>query len=164
MKLRIFYFVILLALVGCSSGGEMKLNTSAYQLQRSYESAKAVVNPKAEDSQEIVDDVRGSVAEELLSSGRFHRIAGANEPADIVVTVDIIEYERVTVGERILVGVFAGRNRVRANISLTDGRTGTSLRSFQAYGKSAAHPLSSESGYTDALREFSKEVLVGLNV
>lgn len=160
---RVFLIAAMLVLTGCSAGGDMKLVSTEAQLQRSYESARVVVIPKADDSKEIASDVKATVAGDLLSSGMFHRIAGANEPADVIVTVDIVEYARVTVAERILVGVFAGRNRVKADIELTNGKTGAVMRVFEAYGKSAAHPLSSEAGYSDALREFSKEVLRGLS-
>lgn len=166
---RTFLLAILLVLAGCSSSGELKVNGTPGKLQNNYESAKLVINPKAASSAEIVDDVRSAVTEQLLSSGYFHQIASANDPADVIVTVDIIDYKRVTVGDRILVAAIPilglgspQQNRVVARVALADGRTGSVIRSFDAIGSSATNVLGGEAGYSDALREFSKEVLLGL--
>ncbi|HYM02822.1 MAG TPA: DUF4410 domain-containing protein [Stellaceae bacterium] len=163
MQIRALLLVLSLALAGCASEGELKVDSQSSPLQSSYESVRVAIQPTAKDSQEIIGDVRSSVVGQLLSSGRFHRISADGEPADVIVTVDIVQYERVSVGERILVGALAGRNRVSARVTVSDGRTGSVIRRFEAQGKSAAHPLSSEAGYTDALREFSRQVLLGLS-
>ena len=162
MRARILVAGLLVALAGCNSGGQHRQLGPVTALEASYESLKLVITPKAAKSAEIVPDLRASVVGQLLSTGRFRRLAGESEDADVVVTIEVTDYQRVSVAERVLVGVLAGRNRIAATVTVTDGRSGTQLRGFLASGKSAAHPLSSEGGYADALREVSKEIMLGL--
>jgi hypothetical protein len=163
MIARMMFLCSLILLAGCSSDGRHRQIGTGSALQDSYESVKLVISPTAANSTEIVPDLRSSVVGQLLSTGRFRRLAAANEDADVVVTVEITDYQRVTVAERVLVGALAGRNRIATKVTITDGRSGERIRGFEASGRSAAHPLSSEGGYSDALREVSKQLMLGLS-
>ncbi len=154
--------LLLIGLAGCTAEGAYKTTGPTAPLQPSYDSVKVVINASAPQSPEIVPDLRSAIVGQLISMGRFRRVVGENEPADLVVKLDIINYQRVTVVDRLLVGVFAGRNRITCNVSVTDGKNGTVIRAFEAAGASAAHPLSSEAGYADALREVAKQTALGL--
>ncbi len=153
----------LLALAACSSSGQLKVLDPAAQMAPSYDSAKLVLQASATDAAAVIPDIRGAVAGQLFASGRFHRLAAESEASDVVITVKINEYARVETVERVVAGVLAGRNRVGAEVVVTDGRTGAVLRHYQAHGESASHPMSTEGSFSDAVREFSKEVAVGLS-
>ena len=73
----------------------------------------------------------------------------------------LLQFAKVTVGERLLVGTLAGRNRVNLTVQITQPSTNTLVEAYEANGESAAHPLSSESGLSDAVREAAKEVAAG---
>ncbi len=154
----------LLALAACSSSGQFKDLGQAAALAPAYDSAKLVLQVQATDAAAALPDIRGALAGQLFASGRFHRLAAADEPGDLVITVKINEYAKVETVERVFAGVLAGRNRLGAEVLVTDGKTGSLLRHYEAHGESAAHPMSTEGSFSDAVREFSKEVAVGLSV
>jgi hypothetical protein len=156
-------FTLAFLISACSSSGKLTATGPTAQLLSSYESVKLVFKTTANNSADIVPDLRGSIVGQLLGAGRFHRVVTGDEAADVVISLDITDYRRVGVAERVFIGIAAGPNRLTVAVSATDGKTGAVIRQFQATGESAAHPLSSEAGYADALRELSKEVMLGMN-
>jgi len=151
-----------LLLAACSANGSHSIPTKVEPMASAYDSVKLVVVPQAADSTEVLEDLKAAVAGQILAGGRFRRVAVAGDEADVVVTVKITGYARVTLGERLLVGVLAGRNRVETQVTVTDGHTQQVLRAYQANGESAAHTMSGEAGTSDAVREAAKEIALGL--
>jgi hypothetical protein len=147
-------------LASCSSGGDIKVLASASgQKLPAQPSLRLVVNAVAPDSTDVLSDVRAAVLSQLEATGHYSRVTATTADAtDLVMTVNIVKYAKVTVGERILVGVFAGRNRVGADITLVETADNVTIKKVQADGESAAEPISSESGISDAVREFAKQV------
>jgi hypothetical protein len=149
-------------LVACSSGGDLKvLSSGAASGLPAQPSLRLVVNAVAPDSQDVLSDVRAAILGQLEATGRFSRVTVSPEATDLVMTVDIVNYAKVTVGERLLVGVLAGRNRIGTTVKVAQTANNTVIKSYEANGESAAHPLSSESGLSDAVREAAKEVAAG---
>jgi hypothetical protein len=156
---RLIGMVAIGLLASCSSGGDLKVVSSAAgQKLPAQPSLRMVVNAVAPDSTDVLSDVRASVLSQLEATGHYSRVTTTAETTDLVMTVDIVKYAKVTVGERILVGVFAGRNRVGADVTLVETADNTTIKKLQASGESAAEPISSESGISDAVREFAKQV------
>jgi len=163
MIARIFAIVLVVVLIAaCSSSGSYKATGPSSAMQASYESIKLVFRTTATHSEDIVPDMQAAIVGQLLSMGRYKRVVAASDAADLVLTLEITDYRRVGVAERVFIGAMAGPNRLTVIVSATDGRTGAVLRQFQATGESASHPLSGESGYSDALREVAKQIQLAL--
>jgi hypothetical protein len=156
-------FSLVAILAACNASGHIQATGPSAELKPTYDAIKLVFKTTATNSIDIVPDMRGAIVGVLLSTGRFKRIVAETDPADLVLNLDITDYRRVGVAERVFIGAMAGPNRLTVMVSATDGTTGAVVRQFQATGESAAHPLSGEAGYSDALREVAKQVLVGLN-
>lgn len=154
--------VTALFLAACSAGGSFTVQSSAKPANLPPSpSLRVAVNPIADGSDEVLADVRSAIVAQLISTGRFSRVVVASEPTDLVMDADIIKFAKVTVGERILVGTLAGRNRVNLSVKIVQPPANTLIEAYEADGESAAHPLSSESGLSDAVREAAKEVAAG---
>jgi hypothetical protein len=146
-------------LAGCSAEGQMTVHSSAAATNLpANPSLRLVVNAVAPDSTDQLLDIRAAIFSQLSATGQYSKVVLDNEPTDLVMTVDITKYAKVSVGERLLVGALAGRNRVGGEVTVTQTATNAVLKTFEADGSSAAHPLSSESGMSDAVRELAKQV------
>jgi len=149
-------------LVACSSGGDLKVLSSAPATNLpARPSVRLVVNAVAKDSGDVLADVRVAILGQLEATGRYSKVSVGPEPSDLVITVDIVKYAKVSTGERILVGALAGRNRVGTSVKIVQSETNVTVKSFEANGESASHPLSSESGLSDAVREVAKQISAG---
>ena len=146
-------------LAACSSGGNMKvLSSGTASGLPAQPTLRLVINPVDKDSQEVLSDVRVAILGQLQATGTYSKVTVGNEPTDLVMTVDITKYAKVSVGERILAGALAGRNRVGTQMKIVQASNNVTIKSFEADGESAAHPLSSESGLSDAVREVAKQI------
>lgn len=151
--------LIAAVLAACSAEGQMTIQSSAPATNLpANPSLKLVVNAVAPDSTDQLLDIRSAVFTQLSATGKYSKVVLDNEPTDLVMQIDITKYAKVTVGERLLVGALAGRNRIGGEITVTQTASGTVIKKFEAEGASAAHPLSSESGLSDAVREMAKQV------
>ncbi len=147
-------------LAGCSAEGQLSMQSSAPATNLPPNpSLRLIVNAVAPNSTDQLLDIRAAIFSQLSATGQYGKVVLDNEPTDLVMKVDITKYAKVTVAERLLVGAFAGRNRVGGEVTITQTATNTVLKSYEADGSSAAHPLSSESGLSDAVREMAKQVV-----
>jgi len=152
-------------LAACSAGGNFTVQSATKPTNLpASPSVRIVVTPTADGSDEVLADVRSAVLGQLLSDGRFSKVVVANEPTDLVMNIDIVKYAKVTVGERILVGALAGRNRVNLAVKIIQPGSNTVVEAFEADGESASHPLSSESGMSDAVRQAAKQLAAGVTI
>jgi len=157
--LRVAGLALVAMVAACSSGGNMKVLSSAPVAGLPAQpTLRLVVNPVDKDSDEVLADVRSSLLGQLQATGYYSKVVVTQENTDLVMTVDITKYAKVTVGERLLVGALAGRNRVGTQVKIVQSSSNTTIKSFEAAGESAAHPLSSESGISDAVREVVKQI------
>lgn len=107
------------------------------------------------------DDLRTALVGHLVGAGLASSIVPAGQPAELTLDVQVTRVRTVSSVERIIAGSFAGRNVVVATQNLRD-RAGTVLRSFEAEGESAAHPISGETTLLDADREFAAQTVTAL--
>src|SRR5215469_3829590 len=102
---RIFGVALAVMLTACSSGGNMKVLSSAPGAGLPAQpSLRLVVNPVDEDSDDVLADVRAGLLGQLQACGAYSKVTVGNEPTDLIMTVDITKYAKVGVGERLLVG------------------------------------------------------------
>lgn len=157
--LRTLSILAIGALAACSSGGSMNIVSSGTAIGTPPNpSVRLVVNPATTDSEDVLSDVRAAVLSQLLSTGHYSKVVTDPEQTDLIITVNIIKYAKVSVGERLLIGALAGRNRVGTDVKIVQTVGNVSIKEFTAEGESAAHPLSSESGISDAIREVAKQI------
>jgi hypothetical protein len=158
----LLYVLLGCLLVACSSMGELKAVSSATGTNLpARPSVRLVVNPVAKGSEEVISDIRAATLAQLLATGYFSRVVVAPEETDVVVTVNIVAYSRVTAGERFMWGALAGRNRIATQVKMVQTSTNVSIKSFEATGESGAIPLVSEAGLSDAVRELAKQIAAG---
>lgn len=160
--MRIMSILTIGVLTACSSGGTMKITSSTTPVGLAPNpSVRLVVTPQATDAEDVLADVKSAVLSQLLATGHYSKVVMDSEPTDLIINININKYAKVSVGERLLVGALAGRNRVGTQVRITQASNNAVIKEFVAEGESAAHPLSSESGIGDAIREVAKQVASG---
>ena len=115
-------------------------------------SLRLVVNAVAPDSTDQLLDIRAAIFSQLSASGNYAKVVLDNEPTDLVMTIDITKYAKVSVAPQLFADL-------GGEVTVTQTATNTVIKTFEADGASAAHPLSSESGLSDAVREMAKQVV-----
>jgi uncharacterized lipoprotein YajG len=162
MKKLLALLLPIILLAACSSQGTYTSLDQSSALKQSYETVKLTITPTAENSAEIVPDLRAAIVGQLMATGQFHRMVTANEPADLQIAVDIIDYRQVATVERAFGGAFAGRNKVKVRVTLTDSNSNTVIKSFEAEGESSAYAIN-EGAFSDAIREVTKQIGIGIS-
>ena len=183
----VFLLPILLSLVACSSSGKLEMKQAK---SRSIPPGKSVSlfiksEPierketnlrKEEDAQEeqksepvkrensvrMIQRLRSELFGRLVSEAIFKRVLHPQEKGDYVMEVRVLDTEEVSQGARIFFGVLAGSNRMRCGVRLVDHATGRVVTDFNVEGASASHPLSSENGLDDAIREVVSNIIIAL--
>jgi len=69
---------------------------------------------------------------------------------------------QVSTGARIMLGAMIGPNTTAVTVAVRQQATNQIITTFEATGSSAAHPLSSEAGLDDAVREVVGKIMEGL--
>lgn len=148
----------------CSSVGKYNMIGQQTDLKPDYDSAKITINalPEVEIPDDKIIEVKTAIIGRLIASGKVHNISSDDKKANLAIEINITRYRTVSTTAKFMLGMIAGSNQLRANVIVKDGKTGEALRTFEAYGQSSAHPFSSESGYQDALRQFSEQITYGL--
>lgn len=86
----------------------------------------------------------------------------APDPADYHMDVKIRGAREVSTGARIMLGAMIGPNTTTVAVTVRHQATNQIITAFEATGTSAAHPLSSEAGLDDAVREAVGKIMEGL--
>lgn len=160
-------------LAACSSSSELTINKAISAPVDHEESIRLVINTKLpEDADEdyrsnaaqVATRLRGELYSRLVFEGVFKQAyhVGQDNDAKYQLDVSINETDEVSQGARIFLGVFAGKNELALNVVLTDRSTNEVLTDFIVTGKSASHPLSSEDGMDDAIREAVDQIVLTL--
>lgn len=154
---------LLFAVGGCASSGTINIDQPK---SRSIETRKVVsldviAGPEAED-QKAADMLSVDLYGRLVASGLFRQVVQPAESGDYRLEVRLAGVEEVSQAARIGLGVLAGSNSVAASVWLYDSRTGELITAFDVTGESASHPMSSESGFDDAVREAAVKIVDGL--
>ncbi len=109
--------------------------------------SNAAIGDRLGISPRTVEHYRASVMEKMQ----------ARNLSDLVRTSMLIDLNRDH-GE----GVPAGSNELKAAVTLNDAATKAVVTVFDVSGESAAHPLSSENGMDDAIREAATKIVSAL--
>jgi hypothetical protein len=155
-------------LVACSSVGKTQITQpKTGQIRPNTTVILSVIPPKnASDQEEVTDVIRRLKSQlfgRLMSEGLFKQVFHPGESADYRMDVQLLETNKVSQGARIFLGVFAGKNFLKAKVSLYEERSQSLVTSFDVTGKSASHPFSSENDLDDAIREFVDQIILTLN-
>ena len=110
---------------------------------------------------EQYEELRTALAGHLVGAGLAASVAPPGQPGDLSLDVQVTRMRTVSPTARAIIGTFAGRNAVVSRETLHD-RTGAVLRSFEAEGDPAAHPLSGETTLVDAYRQFASKTVTAL--
>jgi uncharacterized lipoprotein YajG len=150
----------LLTLVACETQQKINYNrpNSGSITQGSTFNINVTGNPTADANQANIMQIRKEIISSLIGNQVFSGIA--TNP-NYNVEVKLTNVETVSGVARVALGVFAGRNRIEANISVKDS-AGNVLKSFNVTGESASHPFSGNSSFDDAVRAFADQVAKGI--
>jgi hypothetical protein len=159
--------LIVLALSACTSSGQVQVAKERSEAIRpgstvalSVEAVEGSGN--ADHVQRGLQDLRGNLFANLPASGVFTQVVQEGQQADYEMDVDVTNVRFVSGSARFWGGVFAGANVVSGDVTLTDASNGLEVTKFSATGESASHPISSDSGFDSAVREFSTQVTTTL--
>ncbi len=162
-KVTGFCVLLLLLAAGCSSSGTIAVKTAKTgAIPPGKAVALDVTSAADEDSRDAAHRMRNELFGRLVAEGVFRQAVAAGEPADYRMAVALSGVEEVSTGARIFLGVMAGANELKAAVTLDDAASGTTVTAFDVTGESAAHPLSSESGMEDAVREAASRIIAAL--
>jgi hypothetical protein len=154
---------LLLFAAACSSSGTMKMKTAkSAAIPPGHTVALDVTSAADEDSRNAAHQMRVELFGRLVAEGVFREVVAVGEPADYRMNVALGGVEEVSQGARIFFGVMAGSNELKAAVSLREAATNALVTEFDVTGESAAHPLSSESGMEDAIREAATRIITAL--
>lgn len=117
---------------------------------------------KKVNSVRMIQRLRSELFGRLVSEAVFKYVLHPQEKGDYLMEVRVLETEEVSQGARILLGVFAGSNKLQCAVRVVDQANGRLVTEFNVEGESAAHPLSSENGLEDAVREVVSNIIVAL--
>ena len=110
------------------------------------------------------DEIRNSVLESLIGSSLAQHVVLPGTPADRVLVIHVTRIRYVSAGERMMLGLMAGRNVVEATETVSSplAPAGQTMKVFTVEAESAAHPLAGVSMFEDALKTFAEKTLDGL--
>jgi hypothetical protein len=111
---------------------------------------------------DAVRRLRGQLFGRLVSEGVFARVVQAGEATKYDVRVRLLTATEVSQGARILFGVLAGADELAVQVDVFETAYRNLVVSFTTKGESASHPLSSENGMDDAIREAVGEAILKL--
>lgn len=154
---------VLLLLAACSSSGKLSMTqekTGAIGANKTV--ALNIIQGPEVESTRIIQQLRSDMFGRLVAENVFHQVVQANEPADYKLDVTVVEASAVSTTARILFGVLAGSNEIKCDVKLIDQATGQVKTAFVAEGQSASHPMSSENGPADAVREVVTNMILAL--
>jgi hypothetical protein len=153
----------LLLLGGCNSSGTLAVSTpKAEPIPVGKVVALSVTSAEDEDSRDAAGRLQNDLFGRLVTEGVFKQVVQAGQPADYRMTVALSGVEKVSQAARIFFGVLAGSNELTADVTLVSATSGAVVERFKVTGESASHPLSSENGIEDAIREAATKTVQAL--
>lgn len=161
--------LVLVLLVGCSSSGEVKIN-QALTRDIDHKAVAAIevttseeVDTKDESIIEVTQRLKGELFDRLVSEGVFMQVVHDKAEARYLLNVNLLSAKEVSQSSRIWWGALAGANTLAVTVQLMDlPSSEIPIMDYVVKGTSASHPLSSESGMDDAIREVIDEIILPL--
>ena len=165
-----FYLVVLFSIVllsGCSSSGAMKVTQPLIEPITADKTVSLTITnstkaDEAEDCQNMSKLLKEYLFTKLVTSGVFKSTVLPPGKSDYNLEVNISGVRIISPTARILVGVMAGASAMEADVKLKDIEKNRIITTFNVEGSSASHPLSSETGYENAVRELADHIIKGL--
>lgn len=155
--------LVLLAVAACSSSGTLKVTQQrSGAIGANKTVALNLTNGPKVESTEIISSMRSRLFGRLVADRIFVKVVHGNEPADYKLDITVTEAEAVSGMARVMFGVLAGANTLNCDVKLIDSTTNKIVTAFKASGESASHPMSSENGREDAVRETVSNIILGL--
>lgn len=149
---------------GCSTSGSLKVHEARQGQAVKGTAVTLTTLAPDEKGTDIAIQLRGQVAAHLLGAGLFKSIANqADKDSDYNIAIKLTQIDEVSGTSRVLLGVLAGSNKIAGDVTVTDARTGQTVRSFSFLGESASHPFSGKSDIKDAVSKSAEEIIKGLN-
>jgi hypothetical protein len=156
----------LVFLSACSSSGTFTVKQALVEPIKNDRSVSILVKTDLkesdEDSVKAVSGLREKLFATLVSEGVFKSSVLAPNKADYSLEVDIKGVSFVSTAARLAFGVMAGSSTIEAEVLLKEMTTNKVVTEFRADGSSASHPLSSETGPENAVREAAKNIVAAL--
>lgn len=153
----------LLALTACNSSGTLAVSTpKAEPIPAGRVVALSVTSAEDEDSRDAAGRMQDVLFGRLVAEGVFRQVVQTGQPADYRMTVALSGVEKVSQAARIFLGVLAGSNALKADVTLVRAANGAVVEKFTVTGESASHPLSDENGLEDAVREAATKTVQAL--
>jgi hypothetical protein len=160
--LAVMGLIALLFLTACNSSGTLAVSTpKAEPIPAGKVVALSVTAAEDEDSQDAAGRLQNELFGRLVTEGVFRQVVQSSQPADYRMTVALSGVEKVSQASRILFGVLAGSNELKADVTLVN-TAGKVVEKFTVTGESASHPLSDENGLSDAVREAASKTVQAL--
>jgi hypothetical protein len=152
----------LLLLTACNSSGTLAVSTpKAEPIPSGKLVALNVTSAEDEDSRDAAGRLQNDLFARLVTEGVFKQVVQAGQPADYRMTIALSGVEKVSQAARIFLGVLAGSNELKADVTLLTS-AGKVVEQFTVTGESASHPLSDENGLGDAVREAATKTVQAL--
>lgn len=168
MKFRMFArLIVLLPIVlfvaACSSSGKLAYDKPKQAPIDAGKNASLIVtSTQSENSVEMVQRLRSALFGRLVSEAIFKHVLHPKDKGDYSLKIEVLKADSVSQGARIFFGVLAGSNKLICSVQLLEQATVRLVTKFQVEGESASHPLSSENGKDDAIREVVSKIIVAL--
>ena len=164
-----FGLISICLLPACSSSGQVKILSPLEETARIDHNATAILEvvpgkglQPDEDLREMILNLRGQLFGRLVSDGIFKQVVHEGDPAKYYIRVYVNIADQVSMGARIMFGVFAGANELSVRVGVFEESSENSIMTFTASGESASHPFSGESEMEDAIREVVNKIILSL--
>lgn len=169
MKLSNLVVVLLSAcfLSACSSSGTFKVTQPYTEPITAGKSVTISINTAAnieqsEDTKNVSRLLKEYLFTKLVTDGVFKSVVLPPDKGDYDLEVNILGVRVVSNTARLMVGVMAGPSSIETEVKLKNPAIGKVITAFNAEGSSASHPLSSQTGYENAVREAADNVIKAL--
>lgn len=147
-------------ITGCSSKGSLEVYQKSSSPIGVNKSASLELAGYSEPR--ISEQLKADLFGRLVSERIFSSVNHGEKSSDYNLNITILSSNTVSPTARIMLGVFAGTNSLKVDVKLYENLTGKLHSNFVASGESAAHPMSSESGLENAVREVVSNIINGL--
>lgn len=163
---KVSVMLSLVFLSACSSSGTLTIKQPLVEQIKNDKTVSILVKTDLkesdEDSLKAVSGLREKLYATLVSEGIFKSSVLAPNKADYSLEVDVKGVRFVSTAARLAFGVMAGASTIETEVLLKDMATTKVVAEFKADGSSASHPLSSETGPENAVREAAKNIVAAL--
>jgi len=162
----VFLLLFIAFLPACSSSGKITIQQAKSESIEVGKTVSLSVEPDVENVKAVHQDVASRIRErlfgKLVTDRIFKAVAMAPEPADYRMDVKVKGARQVSTGARIFLGTMAGSNNLTADVKVFEFTSNRLITAYQVQGASASHPLSSQAGLDDAIREAADKIIEGL--